>query len=87
MARTTGPLVAAGTATLINQTVFNKQPINWRIPIATGIAAVTFSFGERIAPRFVVGVAYIALVTTLIARVVPNQPTPVENALKWWNQK
>lgn len=84
MARSTGPILAAGMITLGNQTVFNKQPINWRIPIATGISAGTLALVERISPGFAVGIAWIALVTVLTARVIPNQPTPVENALKWY---
>lgn len=86
MARSTGPILAAGAITLGNQTVFNKQPINWRIPIATGISAGTLALIERVSPGFAVGIAWIALVTVLVARVVPNEPTPVENALKWYEQ-
>lgn len=86
MARSTGPILAAGAITLGNQTIFNKQPINWRIPIATGITAGSLALIERLSPGFAVGIAWIALVTVLIARVIPNQPTPVENALKWYEQ-
>ena len=87
MARSTGPILAAGLITGTNQVIFNKQAINWRIPIATGIAAGSLALVERVSPGFAVGIAWIALVTTLIARVVPNQPTPIENALKWWEAK
>jgi len=87
MARSSGPLLAAGAITLGNQTIFNKQPINWRIPIATGIAIGSFSLIERASPGLAVGIAWIALVTVLVARVDPKQPTPIENALRWWNQK
>ena len=86
MARSTGPILAAGAITLGNQTVFNKQSINWRIPIATGISAGMLALVERVSPGFAVGIAWIALVTVLTARVIPGQPTPVENALRWYEQ-
>lgn len=86
MARSTGPILAAGAITLGNQIIFNKQPINWRIPIATGIAAGSLALVERISPGFAVGIAWISLVTVLVARI-NKQPTPIENALRWWEQK
>jgi hypothetical protein len=88
MARSTGPLLAVGAITVANQTVFNKQPINWRIPIATGIVALSLSLVEhtgKAGETFAVGLAWLALVTVLLTRTDPKTPSPVETALKWWN--
>ena len=81
-----GPMLAVGGVTVVNQTVFNGQPINWRIPIATGLAAVGLSLAERASRNLAVGIAYIALVTVIFARIDPKTPSPAESALRWWNQ-
>ena len=86
MADSTGPMLAVGAITLVNQTVFNQQPINWRIPIGTGIAAAGLALTERVSRNFAVGLAYLALLTVLFARIDPKTPSPMENALRWWNQ-
>jgi hypothetical protein len=43
MSRTIGPVLATGALTIANQTVFNGKPMDWRVPIATGLAAIGFS--------------------------------------------
>lgn len=86
MARSTGPILAAGTVTVTNRVVFNTQPIDWRVPIGVGIAAVSLALIERVSEPLAVGVAWIALVTALIAPVGARK-SPVESALDWWNAK
>lgn len=85
MARSTGVVLAIGATTMVNQTVFNGQPVNWRVPIGTGIAAVSLALLERVSEPFAVGIAWIALITTLIAPVGAKR-SPVESALDWWNK-
>lgn len=87
MAESTGPILAIGAITLANRTVFNDEPMEWKIPIATALAAVLFSGAERAVGRGAVAVAYLALVTIVFARVDPAVPAPAETALKWFNER
>lgn len=86
MARTTGIVLAVGAITMGNAVIVNDQPINWRVPIATGIAAGMFTLIEKLSEPLAVGIAYIALVTVLFVRVQPGVPAPVESFNTWWNQ-
>ena len=86
MAQSTGPILAVGAITLANQVVFNGQPVNWRIPIATGIAAIAFSGAETlIGPAIPRGIALVALVAVVFTRTNPKIKSPAESALDWWN--
>lgn len=85
MAKSTGIILAVGGITLANQVIFNDEEMNWRIPIATGIAAVMFTGIEKANEQAAVGLAYLALVAVVFTRVVPGIPSPTESALKWWN--
>lgn len=91
MARSTGIILVVGGITFANQLVF--QPIAsggniktdvsaaWRIPVATLVAASALGGLEQISPKFAVGLAYIALITVLFARL-GNAPAPTETLLK-----
>lgn len=84
MARSTGPILAIGGITIANQTLLNGQPLDWRVVVATGGAALLFGLVEKASPELAVGLAYIGLVTVLLVRVDPKTPSPAESALKWW---
>lgn len=86
MSQTTGPVLAMGLATVVNQTVFHDQPMDWRVPVATGLAAIGFSTAERAWPQGAKILAWTALLTVLLTRTQPNVPSPVESALTWWRQ-
>lgn len=86
MAQTTGIVLAIGGITLANQVIFNDQEMDWKIPIATGIAALTFSGIEKANAQIGVGLAYVALVAVLFTRIDPKVPSPTESALAWWNK-
>ena len=86
MARTTGVILAVGGITLGNAVIVNNQPINWRIPIATGIAAGMFALAEQGWEKGAVALSYVALVTVLFVRTQPGVPSPVESFATWWNQ-
>lgn len=84
MSQTTGPVIALGAITVVNATVFNNKPMDWRIPIATGLLAVGFSLAEKAFPDGAHMLAWTALLTTLVTRVQPDTPSPVESAVDWW---
>lgn len=86
MARSTGVVLAVGAITMGNSVIVNAQEINWRVPIATGIAAGMLALVEKVSEPLAVGIAYIALITVLFVRVQPNVPAPVESFNNWWNQ-
>jgi len=87
MSATTGPILAMGTISVVNETIFNDQPMDWRIPVATGLLAIGFSLGERVWPKGAEILAWTGVVTILLGRTKSNVPSPVESALTWWNQK
>lgn len=84
MAKTTGPILATGALTVANQSVFHGRPVDWRVPIATGLAAMGFALGERAWPRGAELLAWTVLITSLFSRVTPGMPSPAESALAWW---
>lgn len=87
MARSTGPILAVGAITLANRTVFNDEPMDWRIPVATGIAALLLSLAEKAVGDGAVWIAYLALGAVVLTRVDPSVPSPAESALKWFNER
>lgn len=84
MARTTGPILAAGAITLANQVILNKKPMDWRIPIATGLTAGVFVLLERGNESIAVPLAWLVLITTLFVRTNPGVRAPVETAELFW---
>jgi hypothetical protein len=87
VAESTGPILAVGAITVANRTVFNDQPMDWKVPIGTAIAAVLFAGMERAVGRSAVMLAYLALITSVFARVDPSVPSPAESALKWFDER
>lgn len=86
MARSLGPVLAAGAITMVNQSVFNGQPIDWRVPVGVGLAAGILALVEAGAPEVATGMAWLLLGTILITRVNPGVPSPAESALAWWRK-
>lgn len=86
MAKSTGIILAIGGITLANQSVLHGQPVDMRVPVATGIAAAAFALLERGNEKLVVGIAWIALLTVVFARVDPKVPSPTESLLKYWKE-
>lgn len=85
MAVSTGPILAMGAITVVNASVVHDRPVDWRIPIATGLLAGIAAMAERGAPQIVVGLAWLALVTSLIVPLQPGVPTPAESLITFWN--
>jgi hypothetical protein len=86
MAKTTGPILAIGGITMFNESILNSKPLNWRVPVATGFAAIAFSLVEKGNAQFAVGVAWIALITVLLTRTSSGVPSPAETLMKWWEK-
>ncbi len=86
MSQTTGPILATGALTVANATVFHDEPMDWRIPVATGLAAIGFSLAERVWPQGSKILAWTVFGTVLLTRTQSNVPSPVESALSWWNK-
>lgn len=86
MSRTIGPILATGTLTVVNRTVFNGQPMDWRVPIATGLAAVGFSLFEKVTPELAIILAWTTFLTVFLTRLDPSVPSPVESANAWWKK-
>jgi hypothetical protein len=89
MAKSTGIILVVGAISFANEAVFApiaaggniKSDWNWRIVPATAIAAGLLAALEQVSARLAVGVAYISLMTVLLARL-GNAPAPIENVAK-----
>ncbi len=89
MSRSTGPILTVGAITWSNQVLLAEPPPtaeerfneSIRIAMATGLLAGMFYGIERISPDIAVGLAWVALATSLLVRF-NNKPTPLERALK-----
>jgi len=68
MAGSTGPIVAAGMITMGNTVLGNGQPWTAIIPtaVATAIAGAMLGLMEKASPQLAIGIAWIALVTSLL---------------------
>ncbi len=83
MARSTGPILAVGAITVVNNTIVNGKPMDWRVPVMTAIAAGAFSLAERGWEEGAVALSYMALIAVLFARIDPSVPSPTESFLDW----
>ena len=89
MARSTGPIVAAGVITFANQAVLGDAPDDFklgaRVAVGTALAAMGLAAVERLSEKGAVGLAWLALVSVLFVKPA-GQQAPVERALTWWNK-
>jgi hypothetical protein len=90
MARSTGPILAVGAITIANKSLLaeKQQDIDFRVIIATALAAGGFALLERLSEGLAVGLAWIALVTILFASIDKEAGAPSENILRimGWNK-
>ena len=84
VAKSTGPILAIGAVTVVNQSLVHDRPLDIRVPVATAVAAGMFALFERGWERGAVTLSWMALVTVLIARTDPHVPSPTESFLGWW---
>jgi membrane protein implicated in regulation of membrane protease activity len=83
MSRTTGPVLAIGGVTLANELLLENKDMDWRIPIATGVAAALFALLEKAWADGAVALAYTALVAVLLTRLPGQKRAPIENLTLW----
>lgn len=88
MASAAGIIIAAGTLTLANEAISapldangvpTSAPINWRVIPATAVAALLFYGIEQLNHTLGVGLASMALITTLITPMGNTGISPVAN--------
>jgi hypothetical protein len=84
MARSTGPILAVGAITIANKSLLAKkqQDIDFKIVVATAIAAGGFALLERLNESLAVGLAWVALVSVLFADLDKEAGAPAENLLR-----
>jgi hypothetical protein len=87
MSKTLGPVLAMGAVTMVNQSVFHDKPVDWRVPMATGLAGIGFGLVERVWPEGAEILAWTALATVLLTRTDPKIPSPTESAVSWFDQQ
>lgn len=70
MASSTGPIVAAGAITYANAVLFNGRTWDSQliVIVGTGIAAGMLALLERASAPLAAGIAWIALVTSLLVQ-------------------
>ena len=80
MAQSTGIILAAGAISFGNEWLLEHKAPDFKIPLATCIAALMLVGAEHINQELAVGVAWIALITVLLAPVGSTN-SPVTNLL------
>jgi hypothetical protein len=71
---------------MVNRSVFNDKPWDWKIPIATGLAVGMFALGDKALPTVAPMLAWTAVLAVVITRVDPAVPSAAESGLKWFNK-
>lgn len=89
MARSTGPILAVGAITIANRSLLAKeqQPVDFKVIGGTAITAMGLAFFERVNEPLAVGLAWVALVAVLFARIDAKAGAPAENLLRIWGEK
>jgi hypothetical protein len=79
-------MLAIGAVTVVNRSIVGNDPIDWRVPIAAGAAAVVLAAIEKGSPEFAVGLAWLALLTTVLTPL-GGRRAPAETILNYINGK
>jgi hypothetical protein len=81
----TTPIVIAGGMTMLSDYMQGKG-VQYRVALATGIAATIFSVVEPADPGLIVATAWLALVASLVVTRPNGAPSPVEVFLAKWEK-
>jgi hypothetical protein len=96
MSRSTGPVLAAAGVTWANRVLISPQPLpdqagvvefSIKVGVGGGIVAGILTVVEKGSPELAVGIAWLAFLTMMLARITPGVPSPTENLLRWWNER
>lgn len=85
MSQSVGPILAAGALTVTNQSILGDEPFNWRVPVATLTAAGVLALIEQGWPAGARAIAWMALLTVILARTAPGIPSPAERLVTAWS--
>lgn len=85
MAESTTPILLTGGTTMLSDYI-NGKGVDYRVAMATGIAALLFAGAEKADRQAVVGVAWIALVASLIIPHANGTPGPAQTFLAAWTK-
>lgn len=75
-------IIATGAITVANNVILNKQPMNWKIPIATGIGALMFAGLQSASREPAVMLGWLVLVGSFI--VPPKTGKSFADNLATW---
>jgi hypothetical protein len=81
MAESTGIILAAGAISFGNEWLLNHKSPDFKILLATGVAALMLAGAEHINQQIAVGIAWIALITVILAPVGSTN-SPATNLLR-----
>jgi hypothetical protein len=81
MAQSTGIILAVGSISFGNQ-LFINHDLDFKIPVATAVAAVILAGVEHVSAPLATGIAWIALITISLTRV-NGKASPAENLINF----
>jgi hypothetical protein len=81
MAHSTGVILAVGGISFGNEWLLNKQPPNFKILLATGVAALMLGGLEHLSEPLATGIAWIALITVTLTDAGSKGNSPAQNLL------
>lgn len=84
MARSTTPILLTGASTMLADYMQGKG-VQWKVAVATGIAAGILALAEPAEPELIVGLAWVAFLGAMVAPRKGGQP-PVEVFLSQWQK-
>lgn len=89
MSGSTGPILAAGALVAGNAIIVQNKPPNSQTKVLVGslIAVAGLSIWEKAMPRTAVAFSWLVLASTMLVRVDPATPAPLESFQQWYNQK
>ncbi len=80
MAASTGIVLITGAIVLTNDVLVNNHPLEMKVVLAIGFTAVGLAALEHFSPELATGIAYIALITALVAPI-GGRKSPLESIL------
>jgi ABC-type proline/glycine betaine transport system permease subunit len=88
MARSTAPVLAMAGIALFNDIVIKNSTFTdeFRVVAAAGFGTLIFAGLEKVNAQFAVGIAYIGLVTAIVAPLAKDKTSFAQRAYTWFNQ-